>query len=121
MLRRKLSTAIILLLLTCPVTAWGGGEEFVFKSLSPEAVVTISPNGDLYFSEDGASRAVPVLAASGKICEIYGHWWKTTSIQASSWDDRLSAEENMENGIARERICKICQKKQVWKEEWEDR
>ena len=61
------------------------------------------------------------LAESGKICEVYGHWWETYSKQ-----ECYEISQNGDCVIGKmvpdeqSRICRICQKKQVWKEGWED-
>jgi len=66
------------------------------------------------------------LASSGKVCEYLGeHWWEenvssrwcNTSEEAKALGWHCKPEDN---GVVKERICRICHKKQVYKEEWED-
>ena len=71
--------------------------------LTARSVIDICENALAKTQEDCQLILVKSLAQSGKICEVYGHWWEYTE---GLWN--------------RKRTCRICQKYQTHQEKWED-
>ena len=95
------------LLLLLATTAWG---EDCCGDASPHIVIM---NGQAYESE---KQYIESIAESGKICEVYGHWWGDVELECIE-GYRIGCV-NHEKSI--ERICKLCHKKQKWVEDWQD-
>ena len=95
---------ILLILLLLVGNAWG--EEVNCNWVCKEEVKS-------YEEPITAEFLIQSLAESGKICEVLGeHWWVEECLEVYS--DYLGLP------CQKQRVCKLCHKKQIWKEEWED-
>ena len=68
----------------------------------------------------GEEYAIKYLAESGKICEVYDHWWLDDEFE---WDCPHPAQGACLDILPTKSVrrhCKICKLKKKWSEKWED-
>ena len=100
---------------TIPTTS----DEFITPECPTDTIVSTVPTLALY---GDINESIKLLAQSGKVCEVYGHWWEyQIIIQRLQENIAINNDGNIisidNDG---ERHCKFCGKIQVWKEEWAD-